>query len=38
VTWQFKHSEDNIAPDFYWGHYHLEDEEAALKDFSQREQ
>lgn len=35
VTWQF-HTEDGEIS-FYWGHYHTENEEAAVTDFETRE-
>ncbi len=37
VTWQF-HLNDDEKPDVYWGHYHQEDREAAVKDFNDRVQ
>jgi len=34
VTWQF-HLEDE-EPSVYWGHYFMEDRDAAIKDFNTR--
>ena len=36
VTWQF-HLDENENPYVYWGHYHLENREAALLDFENRD-
>lgn len=36
ATWEF-HKEENRPVSFYWGHYHMENEEAARRDFSMRE-
>ena len=36
VTWQFHLDEDN-QPSVYWGHYFMENREAALRDFDVRD-
>ena len=36
VTWQF-HLDDDEQPYVYWGHYYLENKEAALRDFDIRD-
>ena len=36
VTWQFQLLEDESVS-VYWGHYYLEDHEAAVKDFNTRD-
>jgi len=36
VTWQY-HLDEGL-PQVYWGHYYLEDREAALKDYETRSQ
>lgn len=38
VTWQFKLNDDNTSFDFYWGHYHMGNREAAIEDFNTREE
>ena len=34
VTWQFHF--DGEEPSFYWGRYHMENQEAAFKDYENR--
>ena len=36
VTWQF-HLDENDKPNVYWGHYFMEDREAAIRDFNNRD-
>jgi hypothetical protein len=36
VTWQF-HLDENDAPNVYWGHYLMEDREAAVHDYNTRD-
>ena len=36
VTWQF-HLDENEKPTIYWGHYHMEKRDAALRDFDTRD-
>ena len=36
VTWEF-HIDENEKPVVYWGHYFMENREAALKDFDTRD-
>jgi len=36
VTWQF-HLDENGKPVMYWGHYFMEDQEAAIRDFNTRD-
>ena len=35
VTWQF-HLDEDEKPYTYWGHYFMDDREAAVKDFNSR--
>jgi hypothetical protein len=36
VTWQF-HLDENEQPNIYWGHYHMENRESAVRDFNNRD-
>ena len=36
VTWQF-HLDENDDPSVYWGHYFMEDRDAAVCDFNTRD-
>jgi hypothetical protein len=36
VTWQF-HLDEDEKPNVYWGHYHIEKREAAIRDFETRD-
>lgn len=36
VTWEF-YLDENDNPNVYWGHYYMENREAAIRDFCNRE-
>jgi hypothetical protein len=35
VTWQFHYDDEELS--VYWGHYHMENRDAAVRDFHARE-